>query len=171
MHEPPQRSFQASDTAGIDPAATSICARLRLDNPRMRSFVAGIPADVTMAKLRWRIERDYQDLKQEVGLGHYEGRSWRRFHHHASLSIAAYGFLVSERSPIPPQDPAGTRRSHPGRRPGARAAFPIRPERHASGSIATRRRLINACLAVLPPRCPCCLRPRQTEPSPGHRRL
>jgi hypothetical protein len=57
---------------------------------------------VALAKLRWRIERDYQDLKQEVGLGHYEGRGWRGFHHHAALSIAAYGFLVSERSPIPP---------------------------------------------------------------------
>jgi SRSO17 transposase len=38
---------------------------------------------VDLAKLRWRIERDYQELKQEVGLGHYEGRGWRGFHHHA----------------------------------------------------------------------------------------
>jgi SRSO17 transposase len=57
---------------------------------------------VDLAKLRWRIERDYQDLKQEVGLGHYEGRSWRGFHHHATLAIAAYGFLVAERETIPP---------------------------------------------------------------------
>jgi len=57
---------------------------------------------VDTAKLRWRIERDFQDLKQEIGLDHYEGRGWRGFHHHAALSIAAYGFLVSERSPIPP---------------------------------------------------------------------
>ena len=57
---------------------------------------------VDMVKLRWRIERDYQDLKQEVGLGHYEGRSWRGFHHHATLCIAAYGFLISERETIPP---------------------------------------------------------------------
>jgi SRSO17 transposase len=60
---------------------------------------------VDTAKLRWRIERDFQDLKQEIGLDHYEGRGWRGFHHHAALSIAAYGFLVSERSPIPPSAP------------------------------------------------------------------
>jgi SRSO17 transposase len=57
---------------------------------------------VDLAKLRWRIERDYQELKQEVGLGHYEGRGWRGFHHHATLCIAAYGFLISERVTIPP---------------------------------------------------------------------
>jgi SRSO17 transposase len=60
---------------------------------------------VDMAKLRWRIERDYQELKQEVGLGHFEGRGWRGFHHHATLCIAAYGFLVSERETIPPSGP------------------------------------------------------------------
>ena len=47
--------------------------------------------------MRWRIERDYQNLKQEFGLAHYEGRGWRGFHHHATLCIAAYGFLVAER--------------------------------------------------------------------------
>jgi len=60
---------------------------------------------VDAAKLRWRIERDYQELKQEVGLGHFEGRGWRGFHHHATLCIAAYGFLVSEREMIPPSGP------------------------------------------------------------------
>jgi SRSO17 transposase len=60
---------------------------------------------VTATKLRWRIERDYQDLKQELGLGHYEGRGWRGFHHHATLCIAAYGFLISERGAIPPSGP------------------------------------------------------------------
>ena len=59
---------------------------------------------VDQAKLRWRIERDYQKLKQEIGLGHYEGRGWRGFHHHATLAIAAYGFLVSERSLDSPSD-------------------------------------------------------------------
>ena len=57
---------------------------------------------VRVAKARWWIERDYQELKQELGLGHYEGRNWRGFHHHASLCIAAYGFLVAERCLFPP---------------------------------------------------------------------
>jgi SRSO17 transposase len=71
-------------------------------------FLSTLPADirrralVNTAKLRWRIERDYQDLKQELGLGHYEGRGWRGFHHHATLCIAAYGLLISERDAIPP---------------------------------------------------------------------
>ena len=60
---------------------------------------------VDIAKMRWRIERDYQELKQEIGLGHYEGRGWPGFHHHGTLCIAAYGFLISERERIPPQQP------------------------------------------------------------------
>ena len=68
-----------------------------------RYFLSTLPADtsfkalVATVKMRWRIERDYSELKQEVGLGHYEGRNWRGFHHHASLCIAAYGFLMLER--------------------------------------------------------------------------
>ncbi len=68
-----------------------------------RYFLSTLPADipfkelVSAVKMRWRIERDYRELKQEVGLGHYEGRNWRGFHHHASLCIAAYGFLMLER--------------------------------------------------------------------------
>jgi SRSO17 transposase len=58
--------------------------------------------DITM--MRWRIERDYHDLKQEVGLGHFEGRGWRGFHHHATMCIAAYAFLISERGAIPPSE-------------------------------------------------------------------
>jgi SRSO17 transposase len=74
-------------------------------------WLSNLPKDIAFrqqvdsAKLRWRIERDYQELKQEVGLGHFEGRGWRGFHHHATLCIAAYGFLVSERETIPPSRP------------------------------------------------------------------
>jgi hypothetical protein len=59
---------------------------------------------VDVAKLRWPIERDYQELKQQLGLGDYEG-GWRGFHHHATLCIAAYGFLIAERSALPPSAP------------------------------------------------------------------
>jgi SRSO17 transposase len=68
----------------------------------MKYWLSTLGEDVSLqrmvfeAKMRWRIERDYQDLKQEVGLGHYEGRGWRGFHHHASPSIAAYGFLMAQ---------------------------------------------------------------------------
>ena len=78
------------------------------DDEPAKYWLATLAADasltelVTSAKQRWRIERDYQELKQEIGLGHYEGRGWRGFHHHATLCIAAYGFLISERSAIPP---------------------------------------------------------------------
>ena len=60
---------------------------------------------VDLAKMRWRIERDYLELKQEIGLGHYEGRGWPGFHHHGTLCIAVYGFLISERELIPPSGP------------------------------------------------------------------
>ncbi len=79
-------------------------------------WLSTLPANVTRralvdaAKLRWRIERDYQELKQELGLGHYEGRGWRGFHHHATLCIAAYGFLIAERGAIPPSAARNTSR-------------------------------------------------------------
>ena len=75
-------------------------------------WLSTLPAEISFetlvdtAKLRWRIERDYLELKQEIGLGHYEGRGWIGFHHHATLSIAAYAFLISERETIPPSRPA-----------------------------------------------------------------
>jgi len=76
-------------------------------------WLSTLPADmklkdlVALAKQRWIIERDYQELKQELGLGHYEGRGWRGFHHHASLCIAAYGFLVAERNRFSPSARVG----------------------------------------------------------------
>jgi SRSO17 transposase len=68
---------------------------------------AQLKALVKLAKHRWIIERDYEELKQELGLGHFEGRNWRGFHHHATLCIAAYGFLVAERNRFSPSARAG----------------------------------------------------------------
>ena len=76
-------------------------------------WLSTLPVDTALAELvhlgkhRWIIERDYQELKQELGLGHYEGRGWRGFHHHATLCIAAYGFLVAERSRFSPSVQVG----------------------------------------------------------------
>ncbi len=78
------------------------------DKEPIKYWLSTLAADIDMGemvritKLRWRIERDYRELKQEVGLSHYEGRGWRGFHHHATLCIAAYGFLVAERLLFPP---------------------------------------------------------------------
>src|SRR3954465_3877657 len=84
------------------------------ENEPIKYWVSTLPEGVAfrqlvdIAKLRWRIERDYQELKQEVGLGHFEGQGWRGFHHHATLCIAAYGFLISERETIPPSGDRAT---------------------------------------------------------------
>jgi SRSO17 transposase len=102
-------------------------------------WLSSLPEDMPLealvdrVQLRWRIERDYQELKQELGLGHYEGRGWRGFHHHATLCIAAYGFLVSERETIPPSAPrTAPKREKPAVSPGLRprgAADPTRAAR------------------------------------------
>lgn len=60
---------------------------------------------VSLAKIRWRIERDFQELKDELGLDHYEGRGWRGFHHHGVLCMAAYCFLAAERGRLSPPEP------------------------------------------------------------------
>ena len=73
-------------------------------------YLSTLPVDtplralVRLAKLRWRVERDYQEMKEEVGLDHFEGRSWRGFHHHAALCAVAHGFLAIRRALFPPEE-------------------------------------------------------------------
>jgi SRSO17 transposase len=75
-------------------------------------WLSDLPADtslvalVRLAKLRWRVERDYQELKQEIGLDHFEGRTWRGFHHHATLCAVAHAFLALQRALFPPAETA-----------------------------------------------------------------
>ncbi|WP_186001744.1 transposase [Corallococcus sp. Z5C101001] len=70
-------------------------------------YLSSLPEDtplkrlVTLAKLRWRVERDSQEMKGEVGLDHFEGRTWRGFHHHATLCMVAHGFLALRRALFP----------------------------------------------------------------------
>ena len=132
----------------------------------MKYWLSTLAQDVPLqrkvyeAKMRWRIERDYQDLKQELGLGHFEGRGWRGFHHNASLSIAAYGFLMAWR--LRHDQDAGKKTLHEARnlpypRITSHGAVP-RTQHHVPSSITTLRLRIAAALAQTLPRCPCCLR-------------
>ena len=117
---------------------------------------ASIDVLVDTAKLRWRIERDYEELKSELGLAHFEGRGWRGFHHHATLCIAAYGFLIRERAAIPPSGPSWREKPRIPTRPKPRgAADPTRaPHReldHDNPTPAHRRARPNPhALPVLP---------------------
>ncbi len=114
----------------------------------MKYWLSTLAPDVSLermvfeAKMRWRIERDYQDLKQEVGLGHYEGRGWRGFHHHASLSIAAYGFLMEQQL----RHPDGVAKKNAARR--KEPALPTHYKPRGSPAHAAPRPIVHHDLAA-----------------------
>jgi SRSO17 transposase len=70
----------------------------------IRYALSNLPPTATLAeavgvwKTRWQVEQGYQQLKEELGLDHFEGRSWPGFHHHAALCFLGYGFLALERA-------------------------------------------------------------------------
>ena len=111
---------------------------------------------VDLTKLRWRIERDYQELKQEVGLGLRSARLARL----PPSSHAAYGFLVSEREAFPPRRRVAPRTSRRLAFPKIAdlAVLPLRIQRHIPNSIATRRQRIATAIVLQLSRCPCCAR-------------
>jgi hypothetical protein len=102
----------------------------------IKYWLSALPDDtgferlVDLTKLRWRIERDYQELKQEFGLGQYEGRGWRGLHHHMTLCVAVYGFLIAERAAFPPSGSDGD----------ARSQTPFVPSDHQSEHAASANR-------------------------------
>lgn len=125
-------------------------------------FLSTAPTEATLeqlvfiTKMRWRIERDYRELKQELGLSHYEGRGWQGFHHHATLCIAAYGFLVAQRlSHGGPKKTVLDQKRLPYPQTTSLAAAG-RAQRHVPDSIPTRRFLIAQAIARRFQRCPCC---------------
>jgi SRSO17 transposase len=121
-----------------------------------------LTAVVATAKARWWVEQGYRDLKQEVGLGGYEGRGWRGFHHHVTLTFAAYGFLIMRRcQTLGPAGGRATTYTFPVVADSTRP--PLRPERHAPASIPTMRRRLTVGLARRLPRCPYC---HATPPPP-----
>jgi SRSO17 transposase len=82
---------------------------------------SNLPADtrcktaVRLWKSRWPVEQGYQQLKEELGLDHFEGRSWRGFHHHAAMAFLAYGFLLLEKLATPPAPPRRGKKGAPAR--------------------------------------------------------
>lgn len=113
-----------------------LCERPRGEQEPTPSWLCTWPEDtplkglVRLAKLRWRVERDYQEMKQEVGLDHFEGRTWAGLHHHGALCALAHGFLALRRGLFPPQraavDSADGASSAPGRcAPGVRSMSPL----------------------------------------------
>jgi hypothetical protein len=115
---------------------------------------------VYFAKLRFRIECGYEEFKQEIGLGHYEGRKWRGFHHHATMCIAAYAFLIAERGLFSQEKLEINLDSRNLGFPEVKdpEAAPVRPGRHNPTSIATLRKTLIVTLVQRLPRCPCCQR-------------
>jgi SRSO17 transposase len=99
-------------TNGRPPGAEQwlVCQWPKGEEAPTKYYLSNLSVDTTLktlvrlGKLRWRVERDYQEMKQEVGLDHFEGRSWRGFHHHAALCAAAHGFLALKRALFPPEE-------------------------------------------------------------------
>ena len=116
---------------------------------------------VRIVKERWRTERVYEELKGELGLDHFEGRSFPGWHHHVSVVLCCYAFVVAERV-----------RHFPPRKDGK--PRPVRstsrPERHFVDSFATARLAIARVLAAWLPRCPLCHRPHPSRDPVGHAR-
>ena len=104
-HNPPRTSTQNTGLKCFPVFRTSRnrfpCNRCH-GSPHLSRF-----SNSWLAKQRWIIERDYQELKQELGSGYFKGRGWRGVHHRATLSIDAYGFLVAERNRIPHRSAPG----------------------------------------------------------------
>jgi SRSO17 transposase len=85
-----------------DDAARWLLVEWRKDGT-IKYALSNLPPDtalkraVSLWKERWQVERGYEQLKGELGLDHFEGRSWPGFHHHAAMTFLAYGFLALER--------------------------------------------------------------------------
>lgn len=107
-----------AEGAGPGPEVWLLSEWPRDESAPTKYYLSSLPATtplrtlVRFGKLRWRIERDYQELKGELGLDHFEGRTWNGFHHHGALCAAAHAFLALRRALFPPtRNPVDPRRS------------------------------------------------------------
>lgn len=100
-------AHRACDGAPPGPPQWMLVQR-NADGEPIKYWLSNLPEDedpgriIYLAMLRWRIERDYQEMKGELGLDHYEGRTWSGFHHHCALVAAAHAFIALERALFPP---------------------------------------------------------------------
>ena len=125
-------------------------------------FLSSLPENTTKRVLirtvmqRWRTERVYEDLKGELGLDHFEGRRFPGWHHHISVALCCYAFIVTERM-----------RHFPPRREGRHRTTrsSARPERHFRDSFITARLAFARIIATWLPRCPICHRTCSNERS------
>jgi SRSO17 transposase len=103
-----QLAHRHAEGAGPGPEIWLLSEWPRGETTPTKYYVSSLPATtplrtlVRFGKLRWRIERDYQELKGELGLDHFEGRTWKGFHHHAALCASAHAFLALRRAHFPP---------------------------------------------------------------------
>src|SRR5215207_3977208 len=114
-----QHGRPADDVPDLESEARWLLVEWRTDGS-IRYALSNLPAETPMLeavglwKTRWQVEQGYQQLKEELGLDHFEGRSWPGFHHHATLYFLAYGFLALERlrgtptvlDDVPEEEPA-----------------------------------------------------------------
>ncbi len=97
-----QHGRPANDVPNVVAETRWLLVEWRSDGS-IRYALSNLPATATLAdgvglwKTRWQVEQGYQQLKEELGLDHFEGRSWPGFHRHACLCFLAYGFLALER--------------------------------------------------------------------------
>ena len=97
-----------AEGAGPGPQVWLLSEWPRNEPAPTKYYLSSLPATTSLrtlvrfGKLRWRIERDYQELKGELGLDHFEGRTWNGFHHHVALCAGAHAFLALRRALFPP---------------------------------------------------------------------
>jgi len=140
-----QVAHRHAEGAGPGPEVWLISEWPRNESAPTKYYLSSLPATTSLralvrfGKLRWRIERDYQELKGELGLDHFEGRTWNGFHHHVALCAAAHAFLARRRALFPPARASlDARRRAPTstiRAAAPSAAMPAMPsthQRHAS---------------------------------------
>jgi SRSO17 transposase len=97
-----QRGVPITEMEQREAAARWLLVEWRADGT-IKYALSNLPSDTALEqavawwKERWQVEQGYRQLKQELGLDHFEGRSWSGFHHHAVMTFLAYGFLALER--------------------------------------------------------------------------